>query len=165
MREIQAANAKTHLPQLLDAVERGETIVITRHGRLVARLIPDAGNRIARAAQAIDRIKGLRSRKERITIDELLSARVLDASVFACWAFDDEDLPMAALALERLRTDEAHAPILWWYEMRNIVVNERRGRLTREDATTFCVAWANSAFPITMHRMNRACCSLPTPRG
>jgi prevent-host-death family protein len=75
MREIQAANAKTHLPQLLDAVERGETIVITRHGRPVARLIPDTGNRVALAAQAIDRIKALRSRKERITTDELLSAR------------------------------------------------------------------------------------------
>ncbi|HTE38731.1 MAG TPA: type II toxin-antitoxin system VapC family toxin [Reyranella sp.] len=63
---------------------------------------------------------------------------VLDASVSACWAFDDEDHPTAALALERLRTDEAHAPTLWWYEMRNIVViNERRGRLTREDATAF----------------------------
>lgn len=63
---------------------------------------------------------------------------VLDASVSACWAFDDEDHPTAALALERLRTEEAHAPSLWWYEMRNIVVvNERRGRLSREDATTF----------------------------
>jgi prevent-host-death family protein len=75
MREIQAANAKTHLPQLLDAVERGETIIITRHGRPVARLIPDTGNRAALTAQAIDRIKALRSRKERITVDELLSAR------------------------------------------------------------------------------------------
>jgi prevent-host-death family protein len=75
MREIQAANAKTHLPQLLDAVERGETIVITRHGRPVARLIPDTGNRAALTAQAIDRIKALRSRTERITTEELLSAR------------------------------------------------------------------------------------------
>jgi len=75
MREIQAANAKTHLPQLLDAVERGETIVITRHGRPVARLIPDTGNRAALAAQAIDRIKALRSRKQRMTVDDLLSAR------------------------------------------------------------------------------------------
>jgi len=75
MREVQAANAKTHLSQLLDAVERGETIVITRHGRPIARLIPDTGNRAALAAQAIDRIKGLSSRRERITVDELLSAR------------------------------------------------------------------------------------------
>ena len=34
MREVQASEAKTHLPQLLDEVEHGETIVITRHGKL-----------------------------------------------------------------------------------------------------------------------------------
>jgi prevent-host-death family protein len=41
MREIQASEAKIHLPQLLDDIERGETIVITRHGRAIARLIPE----------------------------------------------------------------------------------------------------------------------------
>jgi prevent-host-death family protein len=75
MGEVQAANAKIHLPQILDAVERGQTIVVTRHGRPVARLVPNTGNRAAPAAQAIDRIKALRSRKERIALDELLSAR------------------------------------------------------------------------------------------
>jgi hypothetical protein len=33
MREIQASEAKTHLPQLLDDVEGAETIVIVRNGR------------------------------------------------------------------------------------------------------------------------------------
>lgn len=75
MREVQAANAKTHFPRLLDAVERGETIIITRHGRPVARLIPETSNRAALASQAVDRIQALRSRKERITTEELLSAR------------------------------------------------------------------------------------------
>jgi hypothetical protein len=32
---------------------------------------------------------------------------VLDASVAACWAFDDEDHPVAVLALERVGADEA----------------------------------------------------------
>ena len=41
MREIQASEAKTHLPQLLDEIERGESIIITRHGRAIARLIPE----------------------------------------------------------------------------------------------------------------------------
>jgi prevent-host-death family protein len=39
MREIQASEAKTYLPQLLDDVERGETLVITRHGSAIARKI------------------------------------------------------------------------------------------------------------------------------
>lgn len=37
---VGSYEAKTHLPQLLDRVEHGETIVITRHGKPVARLIP-----------------------------------------------------------------------------------------------------------------------------
>ena len=63
---------------------------------------------------------------------------VLDASVAACWAFDDENHPVAAATLERLRADEAMAPSLWWFEVRNtLIVNERRGRLTASDTTTF----------------------------
>lgn len=33
-------DAKNRLSELLDRVERGETIVITRHGEPVARLVP-----------------------------------------------------------------------------------------------------------------------------
>jgi predicted nucleic acid-binding protein len=63
---------------------------------------------------------------------------VLDASIAACWAFDDEDHPVAALALERVRTDEARVPSLWWFEVRNtLIVSERRGRLTEADTSTF----------------------------
>jgi prevent-host-death family protein len=38
LREVGAFEAKTKLGQLLDQVEHGEEIVITRHGRPVARL-------------------------------------------------------------------------------------------------------------------------------
>ncbi|MBA3591549.1 type II toxin-antitoxin system Phd/YefM family antitoxin [Methylibium sp.] len=37
---VGAFEAKTHLSALLERVERGEEIVITRHGRPVARLVP-----------------------------------------------------------------------------------------------------------------------------
>ena len=63
---------------------------------------------------------------------------VIDASIVACWAFRDEDHPLADRALQRLRTDEAIAPSLWWFEIRNIlVVNERRKRLTEADSAAF----------------------------
>jgi predicted nucleic acid-binding protein len=63
---------------------------------------------------------------------------VLDASVTACWAFADEDHPLAAVALTRLRSDHALVPALWWFEVRNIlVVNERRQRLTTVATTSF----------------------------
>jgi prevent-host-death family protein len=41
MRKIQASEAKVHLRQLLDEVERGETLIITRHGRHIARIVPE----------------------------------------------------------------------------------------------------------------------------
>ena len=43
-REIGAFEAKNTLGTLLDRVERGEEIVITRHGKPVARLVPNVGN-------------------------------------------------------------------------------------------------------------------------
>jgi prevent-host-death family protein len=41
--EVGAFEAKNTLGTLLDRVERGEEIVITRHGRAVARLVPNTG--------------------------------------------------------------------------------------------------------------------------
>jgi prevent-host-death family protein len=40
MRTVGAFEAKTHLSALLEEVERGEEILITRHGKAVARLVP-----------------------------------------------------------------------------------------------------------------------------
>jgi len=58
---------------------------------------------------------------------------VLDASVFASWILDDEHHAVADFAYARLDFDTAVAPILWWFEVRNLlIVNERRGRI---DAT------------------------------
>jgi prevent-host-death family protein len=42
MQEIGAFEAKNTLGTLLDRVERGEEIVITRHGKPVARLVPSS---------------------------------------------------------------------------------------------------------------------------
>ena len=38
--EINIYAAKTHLSRLIDQVNAGEEVVITRHGRPVARLVP-----------------------------------------------------------------------------------------------------------------------------
>jgi predicted nucleic acid-binding protein len=65
-------------------------------------------------------------------------AFVLDASVTACWAFQDEDHPDASLAFVQIRTEEAVVPGLWWFEVRNIlVVNERRRRIAESDSAAF----------------------------
>jgi predicted nucleic acid-binding protein len=63
---------------------------------------------------------------------------VLDASIVARWALDDEDDRVADLTFERIRTDEARVPAVWWFEVRNIlVVNERRNRLTETATAAF----------------------------
>ena len=74
MREVQASEAKTHLPQLLDDVERGETVVITRHGRPIARLVPEARRRQAEIDEAVESIKRLRAGRGTITTEEILSS-------------------------------------------------------------------------------------------
>jgi prevent-host-death family protein len=75
MREIQASDAKVHLPQLLDEVERGETIIITRHGRRIARIMPEPNRRQEEIDKALASIRELRRRTGKISVGELLSAR------------------------------------------------------------------------------------------
>jgi prevent-host-death family protein len=67
MREIGAFEAKNKLGQLLDLVEAGDEVVITRRGKVVARLTPpeDAVNRQA-ALEAATRI---RLRRQGVTLD------------------------------------------------------------------------------------------------
>jgi len=71
MREVQASEAKTHLARLLDEVEHGQTIVITRHGRPIARLVPEANRRRAEIRQAIEEIKALRRARPSLAPEEI----------------------------------------------------------------------------------------------
>ena len=41
MQTVGAFEAKTKLSELLGRVENGETIVISRHGKAIARLVPE----------------------------------------------------------------------------------------------------------------------------
>lgn len=53
-KTVTATEAKTHILALLDDVEAGEEVEITRHGRLVARLVP-----ARRAASLMGKYAGL----------------------------------------------------------------------------------------------------------
>ena len=69
MREIGAFEAKNKLGTLLDWVESGEEIMITRRGKAVARLVPAlSGNDSAKARQAAANI---RARSVGATLDGL----------------------------------------------------------------------------------------------
>jgi prevent-host-death family protein len=56
VKEVGVYDAKTRLTRLLDEVEQGETITITRHGRPVAQLVP-IGTQRARIEQTIKEFK------------------------------------------------------------------------------------------------------------
>ena len=70
MELIGAYEVKTHLPQLLDRVARGERLTITHHGKPVAQLIPVATDR-QRAQQAAARIVERRRHLKRAPLAEL----------------------------------------------------------------------------------------------
>ena len=49
-RSVTVAEAKTHISALLDKVEEGEEVTITRHGKPVARLVPAPVGAVRRQA-------------------------------------------------------------------------------------------------------------------
>jgi prevent-host-death family protein len=75
MRTILASDAKTHFLRLLDDVARGETIVITRHGRRIARIVPDSEEETyaEQARQAMETIRAIRKRVKPISLAQILA--------------------------------------------------------------------------------------------
>ena len=81
MISVGSFEAKTKLVELLDKVEAGETITITRRGKAVAKLIPAAADETERARRRalIEEIKRKRAGWDRgakpgSTIAELIKA-------------------------------------------------------------------------------------------
>jgi prevent-host-death family protein len=64
VKEVGAFEAKNTLGTLLDRVERGEEIVITRHGKPVARLVPST--KPGDAARALAAAKRIRARAKKL---------------------------------------------------------------------------------------------------
>jgi prevent-host-death family protein len=76
MRTIQASEAKAKFLSILDDVERGESVVITRHGKPVARISPQAEIDRERVERATEAIRALRKRiGAKMSVEEILAAR------------------------------------------------------------------------------------------
>lgn len=71
MRVVEA-EAEADLVRLLDSVEHGESIVILRGGKRVARLIPDPPG-AEDAEKLVQAMEALRRRGPRMTRDEIVS--------------------------------------------------------------------------------------------
>jgi prevent-host-death family protein len=75
MQTIQASEAKTKFLSILDEVERGASIIVTRHGKPVARIIPEAQVDRERVERAVQSILEIRKRTKPVSLEEILSAR------------------------------------------------------------------------------------------
>ena len=141
MREVGAFEAKNRLGHLLDLVEQGEVVVITRHGKQVARLVParpirsreQAREAIAtnprprRAAQAwplrLVRLEILPGRGSSVSL-------VLDSSATLAWIYSDETTEPIRRVFQAVADDGAVVPALWRLEIANsLTVAVRRGRI------------------------------------
>ena len=60
MPEVGAYEAKTHLPKLLERVQKGERFTITKHGRPVAELVPITRTDPSAVRQTIKSIRSFR---------------------------------------------------------------------------------------------------------
>ena len=61
MATVTAFQAKTRFGEMLDRVVRGEEIVITRHEKAVARLVPEGGSNLEDTRQAVAELRSGRS--------------------------------------------------------------------------------------------------------
>ena len=62
MNTVSAFEAKTHFGSILDRVARGEEIVITRHDKAVARIVPEGGGSRESVRDAVAGLRALRAR-------------------------------------------------------------------------------------------------------
>jgi prevent-host-death family protein len=79
MATVTALEAKTRFGELLDRVSRGEEVVITRHDKAVARLIPEGVKRYDEVRRSVDGLRDLqqqirRRSKARLTDREVRAA-------------------------------------------------------------------------------------------
>jgi prevent-host-death family protein len=73
--EYQASDAKAKWAELLDEVERGRTVRITRHGKAIARVVPETEVRSAEVAEAIKELKALSQTFGKAALAEVLASR------------------------------------------------------------------------------------------
>ena len=81
MGSVTALEAKTRFGELLDRVARGEEIVITRHEKPVARIIPEGRSSLHEIHAAAGELKALRSQMRRRRGFKLLTDREIRAAI------------------------------------------------------------------------------------
>lgn len=76
MISVGAFDAKTHFSQLLTKVAKGKTVMITKHGKVVAKLVP-ADIKITEQDPAIEAVKAIRVLRKGVFLGKDLSIKQL----------------------------------------------------------------------------------------
>lgn len=81
MSTVTAFQAKTRFGELLDRVIRGEEIVITRHEKPVARIVPEGGADLDRISRAVADLRAGRAAMAQRRRFKMLSDREIKAAI------------------------------------------------------------------------------------
>jgi len=79
MGKVTAFEAKTRFGELLERVSRGEEVVITRHDKAVARLVPEGVPRLDEVRRAVSGLRDLQARIRRRSRAKLSDREVRSA--------------------------------------------------------------------------------------
>ena len=79
MAKVTAFEAKTRFGELLERVSKGEEVVITRHDKPVARLIPEGVQRLDEVRRSVQGLRDLQQRIRRRSKARLSDAEVRSA--------------------------------------------------------------------------------------
>ena len=85
MSTVTAFEAKTRFGELLDRVAKGEEVIITRHAKPVARLIPEGPQRLDDVRRAVAGLRALQQQIRRRTRAKLSEAEVRSAIETGRW--------------------------------------------------------------------------------
>lgn len=81
MATVTAFEAKTRFGELLERVTKGEEIVITRHDKPVARIIPEGARRLEDVRRAVAGLRELQQRIARRKSKSRLSNREVRSAI------------------------------------------------------------------------------------
>ena len=81
MASVSAFEAKTRFGELLDRVSRGEEIVITRHEKPVARIVPEGRPALDQVRRAVKNLRALREEMARQPGFKPLTDREIRAAI------------------------------------------------------------------------------------
>ena len=79
MAKVTAFEAKTRFGELLERVSKGEEVVITRHDKAVARLVPEGAQRLDEVRRAVSGLRELQNRIRRRSRAKLSDREVRSA--------------------------------------------------------------------------------------